>query len=95
MIDRREVVRQAAALLYSRGARHVWIFGGLAMGRQTDAVSDIDLAIDGLPPRQFEPTYRALRQMCRCKVDLVEMETATPAMRDHVLRVRVLVPRGE
>lgn len=90
-----QLVREAARLLYDRGARRVWLFGSLAMGRPLDEYSDVDFAVEGLPPQQFSRTYRDLNQMVGTKVDLVYLEAAPPPLRPHILRTRVLVPRED
>ncbi len=43
---------RAAAELKAAGAREIYIFGSAARGT-SDAASDLDLAVSGLPPSVF------------------------------------------
>lgn len=67
----------AAEALKKAGAREVYLFGSAA----TDLLredSDVDLAVSGLPPRQF---FRAMGQASRIlhrPVDLVDLDETNP-----------------
>jgi predicted nucleotidyltransferase len=89
------LVYKGAALLYDRGARRVWMFGSLALGKSQDERSDIDLVVEGLPPHQFSRTESDLNQLAGRKVDLVDLATAAPRLRPHILRTRVLLPQQD
>lgn len=86
-----KLAHSAASMLYERGARRVWLFGSLAVGRSLDDFSDLDLVVEGLPAYEFSRTQRDLMRLAGRKVDLVEMESAAPRLRPHILRTRVLV----
>jgi len=90
-----DIAYECAALLYSRGARRVWIFGSLARGKSQDERSDIDLVVEGLPTHQFVRTKSDLSQLAGRKVDLLDSETAEPRIRPHILRTRVLLAQQE
>lgn len=85
--------RQGAALLYANGARQVWVFGSVARGRPFDERSDIDLAVEGLPADIYFRMVGELLSLLPCSVDLVELEKASPRLRENILRFRVLLPR--
>ena len=75
---RRALARRGAQHLYRHGARQVWLFGSVAMGRRQDARSDLNLAVEGLPGAVFYRMVSELDQLLGCPVDLVEVETASP-----------------
>jgi predicted nucleotidyltransferase len=85
--------RRAANALYARGARRVWLFGSLARGALPDRCSDLDLAVEGIPPSRLRAIALELAGTAASKVDLVDMATAYPPLRPHILRTRVLLPR--
>jgi len=68
-VERKEQLAVAAAgarLLYSRGARRVWLFGSIAKGRKLGVHSDFDFATEGLPwlfRAVSEPRRLALRYL--------------------------------
>ena len=83
-------VRRAAAILYDAGAKAVWLFGSRAGGRAADRLSDFDLAVEGLSSGAAA-IARAAREM-RGKVDIVRVESATPALRWGIVHSRIMVP---
>ncbi|MBS1693783.1 MAG: nucleotidyltransferase domain-containing protein [Actinobacteria bacterium] len=88
-----EPARKAANLLYTRGARRVWLFGSLARGIAPDDHSDLDIAVEGITPSRLRVIKEELAAMVETKVDLVDMATAHPPIRPHILRTRVLMQR--
>jgi predicted nucleotidyltransferase len=93
--DVMQLANSGADLLYRRGARRVWVFGSLAMDKSQDERSDIDLVVEGLPIDRFSGAQSDLSQLAGCKVDLIDFETATPRIRPHILRTRVLLLRTD
>jgi predicted nucleotidyltransferase len=91
--DHLDPARKAANLLYARGARRVWLFGSLARGIAPDDHSDLDLAVEGIAPSRLRAIARELTVTAASKVDLVDMTTAHPRVRPHILRTRVLLRR--
>jgi predicted nucleotidyltransferase len=85
------VAREGARRLYRHGARRVWLFGSLARGRRLDARSDLDFAVEGLPPAKYLPALGELLQTLPCDVDLVEWERAPEGLRQNVERARILL----
>ena len=83
-------VLQAASILYDAGALAVWLFGSRAGQEILDRQSDIDLAVQGLP-RGTDAITRASHLTHR-RLDVIRLETATPAFRYQVIRCRKLVP---
>ncbi|MGI8907478.1 MAG: nucleotidyltransferase family protein [Candidatus Sumerlaeaceae bacterium] len=82
-------IRRAAAALVSAGAKQVYVFGSAADNTMHEA-SDVDLAVSGLPPRNF---FRAMGQAQRelgRPLDLVDLDEDTPFTRClhqlHMLR---------
>lgn len=90
---RLEAARKGAALLYDNGAQKVWVFGSIADGRPQDERSDIDLAVEGLPSHLFFRMVGQLLNVLPCSVDLVEMETVSPSLRQNIERNRILLSR--
>ncbi len=84
--------RRAAAHLYAHGVVRVWLFGSLARGRPQDDRSDIDLAVEGLPPDRYYRALSELDQLVHCPVDLVELEHASPELRSQIESYRLLLP---
>lgn len=73
----------AAVLRSEFGATEVILFGSLVEG-DVHAGSDVDLAVRGIPPgRYFEALARAA-DLLGCDVDLVELETARPALLSRI-----------
>jgi predicted nucleotidyltransferase len=89
----KELVLLAAARLYAEGARRVWLFGARASNHSADSRSDLDLAVEGIRPDRLPALARLIGQLTGVEVDLVDMLTAPPRLRPHVLRTRVLLPR--
>lgn len=80
--------RRAARLLKEQfGAMKVVVFGSLTRGGLFHARSDVDLAVWGIDERMY---YRAVSHLLSLdpaiSVDLVEAETARPALRAAIER---------
>lgn len=76
------VAREAAALLKSRfGAHRVRVFGSL-LAPWFHERSDIDLAVEGVPPERMRDAEEALRALAsEFRVDLVRLEELRDAPR--------------
>lgn len=89
--ERRLQIRQAAEacieLLKSRfGAKRVILFGSLAGQGVWHDQSDVDLAVEGLPPADFFKAYGACFDLLPgVNLDLVSLEDAYPEMRARIL----------
>ena len=74
------VIEKAAALLKSAGADGVYLFGSTTEGtRRSD--SDIDLAVEGLPPEIFYQVVGMLLLELPCSIDLVDLDQELPFTR--------------
>lgn len=81
-----DVARQAARLLYETyGATKVVAFGSLAHGVWFGMRSDIDLAVEGIPPETFWSAWCALDRLDPAiDIDLVAIESASGRLRDEI-----------
>ncbi|MBI3763232.1 MAG: hypothetical protein HY260_15405 [Chloroflexi bacterium] len=80
---------RCARLLRERfGARRVIPFGSVRGDGPWHVKSDLDLAVEGLPPDQFFRAWGALREVAPAglEVDLVPLEDAYPEMRARILQ---------
>jgi predicted nucleotidyltransferase len=84
------VAKRCAAELYKRGAIRVRLFGSLRYGVTPDALSDIDLAVEGLARETLLRTQRTFRWREGIKIDLVRLEDAPPGFRKSVQKGIVL-----
>jgi len=73
-------VKDAARLLISHGAQEVYLFGSYANGKATPG-SDFDLAIKGLPARDFYRAAGEVFELLRKAVDIVDLDEDTPFTR--------------
>ena len=71
-------------MLRAAGAARVWLFGSLAVG-SARLESDVDLAVEKLPPARYFDVLSALMALFETRVDLVAMEEAPQALRERVL----------
>jgi predicted nucleotidyltransferase len=90
----RAVAREAATLLKEKfGAGRVILFGSLARGDRFHRRSDIDLAVEGVRPQNFWRAWAALDTLGhRFEVDLVDVESASPALRQQIEREGIELP---
>jgi predicted nucleotidyltransferase len=74
-------VREAAGHLKRLGACQVVLFGSLAHGGWFSPMSDVDLAVLGLPPASFWEGWRLVEDVLGDRsVDLVVMEQASESL---------------
>jgi len=78
--------RKTAKLLKGEfGAKEVILFGSLAQGINFTRWSDIDLASRGIPPERFLTAMDTVLYMDpEFKIDLTELETCRPAIRESI-----------
>ena len=81
-------VRQAAGMLKAQfGVRRVVLFGSLVYASGFARESDVDMAIEGLGSDDYWRAWRAVEDIITDReVDLVEIETATDALRRSIER---------
>jgi len=80
------VALKAAKLLKTQfGATEVILFGSLARRGSFTLYSDIDLAERGIPSEYYLSAMEAVLYLdAEFKIDLVEIETCSPAMRENI-----------
>jgi predicted nucleotidyltransferase len=83
--DDQRHIRLAAKFLREQGASRVWLFGSLAKGRRPTVHSDFDFAVEGLPADRFFGSVGHLLQILPRPVDVVEIETCPPLLREEIL----------
>jgi predicted nucleotidyltransferase len=88
---RQEAERLAKILADEFGVERVYLFGSFAWGVEVRPDSDIDLAVEGLPPRQFFKAYGRLERATSYAFDLVPLEQARPRLREQILKSGILV----
>ena len=81
-------VRKAAVVLKSRFAvRRVVVFGSVAHAAWLVPDSDVDLAVEGLAPKDYWQAWRMVEEIIGDRpVDLVEIEAARESLRQAVER---------
>lgn len=88
----RAAARACARVLVERyGAQRVWLFGSLRHAQLVHSESDIDLAVEGLPPAQYFPALTTLWNVLAgtttdftFTLDLVPLEDAQPGLVDFI-----------
>ena len=73
-------IHRAAKHLIGRGATAVYLFGSMAKGRNRD-VSDVDLAVTGLPPAEFFSAMSEASRIVGREVDLFDLDVDTEVAR--------------
>ena len=89
--DDREHIRLAARFLRAQGATRVWLFGSLAKGRRPTVHSDFDFAVEGLPADRFFGSVGHLLQILPRPVDIVELESCAPLLREQILEYGIIL----
>lgn len=82
----RDIAIGAGFLSRRAGVTRVWLFGSAAKGKRLDGRSDLDFAVEGLPPEQLERTWSELHQQLELPVDLIRLEAASETLRNEVRR---------
>jgi len=84
---RRAAAEMALVLAAERGVTSVVLFGSLAgEGGLVHGVSDIDIAVTGLPLDRESAAYRAIADLTDRHVDLVRTEEASARLRERIER---------
>ena len=85
----RRRVRKAAEVLKTQfGARQVILFGSLAGAGRYGAISDVDLAVEGLKGgKSYWHAWRVVEEIIKDRlVDLIEIEDAAESLRQAIQR---------
>lgn len=72
-----ELLKRSAEILQAAGATAVYVFGSAATGRMHED-SDVDLAVAGLPPRDYIAAKVKVGNLFGRSVDIVDLDLATP-----------------
>ena len=88
---RRQAQVCAKALAEEYGAERVYLIGSLARGRGFHSRSDIDLAVVGIAPERYFAALADLADRAGREVDLILLESATPALRECIANEGVLL----
>lgn len=88
---RAEAKRLAQILADEFGVKRVYLFGSFAWGFETRPDSDIDLAVEGLPPEKFFKAYGRLENTTRYAFDLVPLEQARSRLRERILKSGIVL----
>jgi uncharacterized protein len=70
----REDIQTAIRILKSYGARDVFLFGSVLTATDPSTVSDLDIAVAGMPPENFFRAYGALTMDLESPFDLVDLD---------------------
>ncbi|NPV29179.1 MAG: nucleotidyltransferase domain-containing protein [Firmicutes bacterium] len=88
----REAMAAARFLVESCGARRVYLFGSLAWKRPFFRLdSDIDLAVEGMPEKNWSLAERGLGERLSFSFDLVDLGEAAPFLRRKIETEGVLL----
>lgn len=81
--------QRAAGVVYRYGPCRVWLFGSLAGDGTFGEHSDIDLAVEGLPPKiDFWRLYSEILATARpFDVDLIALDSAPPELKESIHRL--------
>lgn len=84
--------RRIAAFLRAEGAQRVIGFGSaFAPDRRFTPRSDLDVAVEGLPPERYYSVLAQAQEMTRFPLDLRPLESALDYLRESVRREGVLL----
>ncbi len=81
----------AKALVEEHGAERVYLIGSLARGSGFHPRSDIDLVVAGLAPKRYFAVLADIAERASREVDLILLESATPALLECVANEGVLL----
>ncbi|MCE2450408.1 MAG: nucleotidyltransferase domain-containing protein [Candidatus Latescibacteria bacterium] len=81
----------AKALVEEYGAERVYLIGSLTRGSGFHPRSDIDLAVAGIPPERYFAVLADIAERAGREVDLILLESATPALLECVANEGVLL----
>ena len=81
----------AKALVEEYGAERVYLIGSLARGSSFHPRSDIDLVVAGIAPEHYFAVLADIAERAGREVDLILLESATPALLEYVANEGVLL----
>ena len=81
----RQALPRAVEILRGHGATRVWLFGSLACDGRFRPGSDIDLAVEGIPPNRIDRALADLMMALDFPVDLKLLESVDEHFRQAIL----------
>ena len=69
----------------------MWLFGSAAQRKALTAFSDLDFAVEGLPPLAHFAVLGELMLELRCAVDLIRWEEAGDFMRAQIVQTGTVI----
>ncbi|MCI0691532.1 nucleotidyltransferase domain-containing protein [candidate division KSB1 bacterium] len=87
----RLALKEAVAILKKHGAKRVILFGSLHQGERFHRGSDIDLAVEGIPPQKFFRAGADLMMALDWPIDLKPLEEVDDFFRKMVLQKGELI----
>ena len=88
---RAEAKRLAQILADEYGVERVYLFGSFAWGNKVRPDSDIDLAVEGLPPGKLIKADVRVSKATEYSVDLVKLESASSPLRALILKSGIIL----
>ncbi len=88
--DRNDITL-AVRFLTEQGAKRILLFGSLAKGNTISPHSDFDFAVEGLPGDRLFGSVGHLLQVLSRTVDIVNLESCPPVLRDQILEHGILL----
>ncbi len=82
---RAEAVRLAGLATERFSFRRLYLYGSVATGSPLSVWSDIDLAVEGLPPDDYFKLLGTLSAEAGYPLDIKPWEELPPATREHVI----------
>ena len=76
----------AVAILRKHGAKRVWVNGSLCQPEKFHPGSDIDLAVEGIAPKDFNRAGADLMMAMDWPVDLKPFEELSPSLFNRILQ---------
>jgi len=76
--DLMEKIKRAAEILKSFGAKEVYLFGSALNDDFDMDNSDIDLAVRGIPPRNFYGAVGEMLCTLHHDIDVIDLDNETP-----------------
>jgi predicted nucleotidyltransferase len=88
---RQEAERLAKILADEFGVERVYLFGSFAWGKVLRPDSDIDLAVEGLPPGKLIKADVRVSDATKYSVDLMRLSSLPTRLRNRVLKSGILL----
>ena len=88
---RQEAERLAKILADEFGVERVYLFGSFAWGVEVRPDSDIDLAVEGLPPGKLIKADVRISNASQYQVDLVPLDSLPTNLHNRILKSGIVV----